>query len=96
MILEQARRLRDKVQCNMIYVGGASTNESFATLMQEGFDFIQLGRSLLADPSLPNMAMNNPNYKSRCIQCNECVATIEHPKGTHCTRFAWNDKENHP
>lgn len=94
--LEQARRLRDKVQCNMIYVGGASTNESFATLMQEGFDFIQLGRSLLADPSLPNMAMNNPNYKSRCIQCNECVATIEHPKGTHCTRFAWNDKENHP
>lgn len=85
--LEQAKRIRDVVNCNMIYVGGASTNESFTTLMQEGFDFIQLGRSLLSDPDLPLKAAQEANYRSRCLHCNECVATIEHPKGIHCTRF---------
>ncbi len=85
--LEHAKRVRDAVQCNMIYVGGASTNESFTTLMREGFDFIQLGRSLLSDPDLPIQAKQQVNYKSRCVHCNECVATIEHPKGIHCTRF---------
>ncbi|HET8705009.1 MAG TPA: NADH:flavin oxidoreductase, partial [Pseudomonadales bacterium] len=85
--LEQAKRIREKVKCNMIYVGGASTNESFERLMQEGFDFIQLGRSLLSDPDLPLKAQAENNYKSRCLHCNECVATIEHPDGIHCTRF---------
>lgn len=85
--LEHAKRVRDAVQCNMIYVGGASSNESFETLMKEGFDFIQLGRTLLSDPNLPLEAEKQANYKSRCVHCNECVATIEHPKGIHCTRF---------
>lgn len=85
--LEQAKRIREKVQCNMIYVGGASTNASFERLMAEGFDFIQLGRTLLSDPFLPKQAARTEHYESRCIHCNECVATIEHPKGIHCTRF---------
>ena len=85
--LEHAKRIREAVQCNVIYVGGASTNESFETLMREGFDFVQLGRSLLSDPDLPNQAATDVNYKSRCIHCNECVATIEHSNGIHCTRF---------
>lgn len=85
--LEQARRIRQVVDCNMIYVGGASTNESFNTLMQEGFDFIQLGRTLLSDPDLPSQAKQDVNYKSRCTHCNKCVATIEHPKGIHCPEF---------
>ena len=85
--MEQAKRLRDVVDCNMIYVGGASNNDSFATLMQSGFDFIQLGRSLLSDPDLPLQAERNPGFASRCLHCNECVATIEHPNGIHCTRF---------
>lgn len=86
--LEQAKRIREKVRCNLIYVGGASSNESFARLMREGFDFIQLGRSLLSDPDLPRVAGEVEGYKSRCLHCNECVATIEHPKGIHCTRFS--------
>lgn len=85
--LEQAKRIRDAVNCNLIYVGGASTNNSFATLMEAGFDFIQLGRSLLSDPDLPRRAHREPEFRSRCLHCNECVATIEHPRGIHCTRF---------
>ncbi|NRB40096.1 MAG: NADH:flavin oxidoreductase [Pseudomonadales bacterium] len=85
--LQQAKRIREAVNCNMIYVGGASSNESFELLMQAGFDFIQLGRSLLSDWDLPTQAGNNATYKSRCLHCNECVATIELDDGVHCTRF---------
>jgi 2,4-dienoyl-CoA reductase-like NADH-dependent reductase (Old Yellow Enzyme family) len=85
--LEHAKRIRDAVQCNMVYVGGASTNQSFETLMREGFDFVQLGRSLLSDADLPNQAAQSPHYKNRCVHCNECVATIESENGIHCTRF---------
>ncbi|MBA57511.1 MAG: oxidoreductase [Pseudomonadales bacterium] len=84
--LEQAKRLRDAVDCNLIYVGGASTNNSFATLMETGFDFIQLGRSLLIDPDLPLRSQQEPDFRSRCLHCNECIATIEHPQGIHCPR----------
>ena len=86
--LEQAKRVRDAVQCNMIYIGGASTSDNFATLMREGFDFIQLGRSLLADWNLPLTAAQDINYRSRCTHCNQCVATIEDPHGIHCTQFS--------
>ena len=85
--LDQASRVRDAVDCSVIYVGGACSNDSFADLMARGFDFIQLGRTLLSDPDLPLQAQQNPAFKSRCLHCNECVATIEHPKGIHCTRF---------
>lgn len=85
--MEKAKRIREAVQCNMIYIGGASTNESFNTLIKEGFDFIQLGRTLLSDPDLPKLAEAQADYKNNCLHCNECVATIEHPNGIHCTRF---------
>tara|TARA_R110001583_G_scaffold55943_1_gene169610 strand:+ start:593 stop:1798 length:1206 start_codon:yes stop_codon:yes gene_type:complete len=85
--LEQAKRIRDAVSCKIIYVGGASSRASFDQLMTAGFDFIQLGRSLLSDPDLPNRAQADVNFVSRCTHCNECVATIESPEGIHCTQF---------
>lgn len=90
--LEEARRVRAAVRCAVVYVGGASTANSFATLMREGFDFVQLGRALLADPSLPRRAHEERDYASPCTHCNRCVATIEHPRGVHCTEAAgWGE-----
>ena len=85
--LKQAKRIRDAVSCKMIYVGGASSNASLAALMEQGFDFIQLGRTLLSDPDLPNRAQADANFISRCTHCNDCVSTIESPQGIHCTQF---------
>ena len=85
--LKQAKRIRDAVSCKMIYVGGASSNASFAALMEQGFDFIQLGRTLLSDPDLPNRAQADANFISRCTHCNDCVSTIESPQGIHCTQY---------
>ena len=89
--LKQAKRLKAAVNCKMIYVGGASCTDSFNELMEAGFDYIQLGRGLIADADLVKQAQlateKNESYKSRCVHCNECVATIEHVDGIHCTRF---------
>ncbi|MDX1693340.1 MAG: NADH:flavin oxidoreductase, partial [Ketobacteraceae bacterium] len=40
--LDQASRIRDAVDCQVVYVGGACSNDGFAELMARGFDFIQL------------------------------------------------------
>ena len=82
--LEQAKRVREAVQCNVIYIGGVCTNESIETVMNAGFDFIQLGRGLLADPNFVNNAVANNNYKNPCTHCNRCVAYIDHPEGIRC------------
>lgn len=85
--LEQASRVKDAVKCKIIYVGGASTSKSFAKLMDSGFDFIQLGRSLIAQPDLVNKAKSNLKFKSKCIHCNECVGSIEYEGGVYCPLF---------
>lgn len=85
--LEQAAQIRAAVQCKMIYIGGANSNDAYARLMQAGFDFIQLGRGLLAQPDLVHQAQTDSHFKSNCIHCNRCVATIESPQGIHCPIF---------
>lgn len=85
--LEQAKRVREAVSCKMIYIGGASNAESFARALEAGFDFIQLGRTLLADPGLPEQLAADPTFKSRCTHCNACVGTIESDRGIHCPVF---------
>jgi 2,4-dienoyl-CoA reductase-like NADH-dependent reductase (Old Yellow Enzyme family) len=85
--LPYALKVKQAVRCKMIYVGGASTNASFATLMQHGFDFIQLGRSLLANPNLPQEAELEADYASRCTHCNMCIGTIGADNGIFCPLY---------
>ncbi len=82
--LEQARRIRERVQCAVVYVGGCGGNDSAETLMREGFDFIQLGRGLLYDPDFVNNAKANADYRNACDHCNRCATMIEDPNGIRC------------
>lgn len=38
--IEQAKRIRERVKCNVVYVGGVCSNQSIETVMAAGFDFI--------------------------------------------------------
>ena len=82
--LEDAKKIRDKVRCQMIYIGGCTELDSLETVMREGFDFVQLGRPLIKDPNYVNNATANPNYKNGCSHCNKCAALIEAPGGIYC------------
>ncbi|MCY4046285.1 MAG: NADH:flavin oxidoreductase [Cellvibrionales bacterium] len=81
-----AAEIKDSVNAKLIYVGGASTVDDFTTLIDQGFDFIQLGRSLLAEPLLPNKLEHNNPIKA-CTHCNQCLGTIAHDEGIHCPYY---------
>ena len=82
--LEHAQRIRDRVQCGVCYIGGVCTNDSIRTVMNAGFDFIQLGRALIFDPDFPKRAQANADYVNGCNHCNQCATLIEVPGGIHC------------
>lgn len=82
--LEDAKQIRDRVNCQMVYIGGCSELESLEEVMKEGFDFVQLGRPLIKDPAFVNNASTNPDYKNGCIHCNRCASLIEAPGGIYC------------
>jgi 2,4-dienoyl-CoA reductase-like NADH-dependent reductase (Old Yellow Enzyme family) len=87
--LESAKKIKEAVKCQVVYIGGVCTNESIEKVMDAGFDFIQLGRGLLFDPDFVENAQKDPNYKNGCTHCNLCATLIEHPDGIRCVL---NDK----
>jgi len=82
--LEDAKRVRDRVNCQMVYIGGCTDVQSIEKVMAEGFDFIQLGRPLIKDPAFVKHAMADRNYKNGCTHCNRCASLIEAPGGVYC------------
>jgi 2,4-dienoyl-CoA reductase-like NADH-dependent reductase (Old Yellow Enzyme family) len=68
----------------VVYIGGCSTRQSAETLLNDGFDFIQLGRPLLEDPDFVNHAAADPEYVNGCNHCNRCIGLIDHPEGIRC------------
>lgn len=82
--LEDAKKVRDRVNCQMVYIGGCTELSSIETVMAEGFDFVQLGRPLIKDPNFVNNAKADRNYKNGCIHCNRCAGLIEAPGGVYC------------
>lgn len=82
--LDGARRIRDRVGCPVVYIGGCTSMESLETLMSEGFEFVQLGRALIKDPDFVNRAMSDRHYVNGCTHCNRCAGMIEAPGGIRC------------
>ena len=82
--LDDAKRVRDRVNCQMVYIGGCTDVASIEKVMAEGFDFIQLGRPLIKDPDFVKHAMADRNYQNGCIHCNRCAGLIEAPGGIYC------------
>ncbi|NNL12052.1 MAG: NADH:flavin oxidoreductase, partial [Pseudomonadales bacterium] len=91
--LEDAKKVRERVDCQMVYIGGCTELDSLEKVMQEGFDFVQLGRPLIKDPDYVKNAKANPNYKNGCIHCNRCATMIEAPGGVRCPL---NDPQSPP
>jgi 2,4-dienoyl-CoA reductase-like NADH-dependent reductase (Old Yellow Enzyme family) len=93
--LEHSQRIRDHVQCGVCYVGGVCNNDSIERVMSAGFDFIQLGRSLLFDPDFPKHAAAESSYKNGCNHCNRCATLIEVEGGIYCPLQPDNGLRSH-
>jgi len=88
--LEASKRIKEAVDCPVIYVGGVSTRADIDRVFAAGFDFVQVGRPMLKDPDFVKNAKASPDYDSGCTHCNFCVPLIQHPDGIRCVL---NDKE---
>jgi len=83
-LLEDALRIRQAVTMPLCYIGGVQSMVSAETALKAGFEAIALGRVLLHDPNLINKFRDGSQTRSGCTACNECVATLHAPEGTHC------------
>jgi 2,4-dienoyl-CoA reductase-like NADH-dependent reductase (Old Yellow Enzyme family) len=82
--LPLARRIRAAVRMPLVLLGGALSLANLETAMREGFDFVAMGRALIADPDLVVRFRRGEATRSRCISCNECVAEMDRPGGVRC------------
>ncbi|MGV9709230.1 oxidoreductase [Gordonia sp. NPDC003424] len=75
-LLPLARHLRAAVRMPLILLGGITDRASMQTALDEGFDFVAMGRALLREPDLPLRIAADPAVTSRCVHCNLCMPTI--------------------
>jgi 2,4-dienoyl-CoA reductase-like NADH-dependent reductase (Old Yellow Enzyme family) len=75
--LEQAREVRRAVRMPLVLLGGIVSRANVERAMAEGFDFVAMGRALIADPELVNRMARDGGARSRCTHCNVCVAEMD-------------------
>jgi 2,4-dienoyl-CoA reductase-like NADH-dependent reductase (Old Yellow Enzyme family) len=75
--LDDARQIRRAVRLPLVLLGGILSLDNLAAAMREGFDFVAMGRALIADPDLVNRMQRGQATRSRCNSCNKCVAEMD-------------------
>jgi len=84
-LLRDAKLFRSELKLPLILLGGITNRETMDLAMAEGFDFVAMGRALLAEPDLINRIKDEStlsSVKSLCTHCNQCMPTIY--SHTHC------------
>lgn len=73
--LDQARRFRQELKGKLVYVGGAVSRENIDTALNDGFEFVQMGRALLNEPDFINN-LRNGKQRCSCDHINYCIARM--------------------
>ncbi|KQY04615.1 NADH:flavin oxidoreductase [Mycobacterium sp. Root135] len=84
-LMDQAKQFRAELHMPLILLGGITNRETMDLAMAEGFDFVAMGRAVLAEPDLVNRIKADGDahsVRSLCTHCNKCMATIY--SQTHC------------
>jgi len=80
--LPYARQFRAALRLPLVLLGGINRVETVRAAMDDGFQFVQLGRALLREPDLVARWQSGDTHEGLCIHCNKCMPTIY--RGTHC------------
>jgi 2,4-dienoyl-CoA reductase-like NADH-dependent reductase (Old Yellow Enzyme family) len=81
---EYSRQIRAAVDVPLAYLGGVNSLEGAQQALDDGFEAVVLGRSLIHDPHFVQKLRTGELSRSGCSNCNACVAYIYHPGGTRC------------
>lgn len=72
--LEEARRVRQRVRCAVILVGGLRTVETMEAVIAEGVaDFVSLARPFIREPDLVRQIERGRRGVVDCTSCNMCI-----------------------
>jgi 2,4-dienoyl-CoA reductase-like NADH-dependent reductase (Old Yellow Enzyme family) len=74
--LEDALKIRASVKLPLIYVGGLVSLEKIDEVLVSGFEFVQLARALIHDPSFINKLKSGEVTRSGCNHTNYCIAVM--------------------
>ncbi|WP_240653112.1 FAD-dependent oxidoreductase [Sphingomonas crocodyli] len=75
--LESAKAIKETLRIPVIASGRLEMDVADKVLARGGFDFLAMGRKLLADPELPNkLAEGRIGDVRPCIYCYTCVSNI--------------------
>jgi 2,4-dienoyl-CoA reductase-like NADH-dependent reductase (Old Yellow Enzyme family) len=91
--LPLARRFRAALQMPLVLLGGVNRLDTVRGALDEGFDFVALGRTLLREPDLVARWQRGDTADAACIHCNKCIPTIY--RGTHCVLVPDVDRPGH-
>jgi 2,4-dienoyl-CoA reductase-like NADH-dependent reductase (Old Yellow Enzyme family) len=83
-LFEQAKRIKDSLKIPAIYIGGVCSIDNMARAMNEGFEFVQIGRALIRDPDIIKKMQSGDTTSTDCDHCNRCVAEMA-KKGIACS-----------
>jgi 2,4-dienoyl-CoA reductase-like NADH-dependent reductase (Old Yellow Enzyme family) len=76
-LLREAKQFRAELTIPLILLGGITNRDTMDLAMAEGFQFVAMGRALLAEPDLINrIARDGAAVHSACTHCNRCMPTI--------------------
>lgn len=81
-LLPLARQVRAAVKLPLVLLGGLTKKATLDLAMQEGFDFVAMGRALLREPDLLARMQADARAESTCTHCNRCMPSIY--TGTRC------------
>ena len=75
-LFEQAKRIKDAVKIPVACIGGVYSIDNMDKAMQEGFEFVQIGRATIRDPNVIRKMQSGEITRSDCDHCNRCVAAM--------------------
>jgi len=75
-LLEEARKIRAAVEIPLVLIGGVCSLENMDRAMDEGFDFVQVGRATIRDPEIVRKMERGEILSSDCDHCNRCVGEM--------------------
>ena len=75
-LLEEARKVRKSVSMPLVLIGGVCSLDNMETAMEEGFDFVQIGRATIRDPNIVKKMEQGEVTASDCDHCNRCVGIV--------------------
>ncbi len=73
--LDDAKEFRKELKCPLVYVGGAVSREGIDKVLDEGFEFVQMGRALLNDPAFVDK-LRQGAQRCGCDHVNYCIARM--------------------